>query len=76
MKLEGEVPLGGFSTMPVISKAAPNSFALADDAILMGVFGRDFLDRDDIAAMLVIGFDALLQAALPLAPGRVIMSAA
>ena len=61
MKFDGAVPFGGFSTMPVISKVGAEILALGDDAILMGVFLGHLLDGDDIAAMLVIGLDALLR---------------
>ena len=49
--------------MPVISKVGPKSLPIGDDAILMGFFRRHFLDRDDIAAMLFIGRDALRETA-------------
>ena len=59
MKLLGAVPCGGFSTMPVISKVGPKSLPTRDDAILMRLLRRHFLDRDDIAAMLLIGRDRI-----------------
>ena len=63
IRLDGAVPCFGFSTMPVISKAWPSSAPTATTPYWCVSVRRNFLDRDDVAAELVVGLDALGQAA-------------
>ena len=49
--------------MPVISKVWPKVLADADDAVLVRLLGRHLLDRDDVAAVALVGVEHLLHAA-------------
>ena len=53
----------------MISKARPCSAPTADDAVLVRLLRRDFLDREDVAADFVVGLDALGEAAAAVRAG-------